>query len=67
MLSGIVTGGGFNSSGVSSYSGGAALGAAATSMAVLSSRMTKAAGAPVQSHPAVGRRFKGGNSAMRCC
>lgn len=45
MLSGIITGGGFNSSGVSNYSGGQVMGAAATSMAVASMGMTKAVGA----------------------
>ena len=45
MLSGIITGGGFNSSGVSNYSGGQVMGAAATSLAVASRGMTKAVGA----------------------
>lgn len=63
MLSGIVTGGGFNSSGVSSYSGGAALGAAATSMAVMSMGMTKAAGALSSIASALGGG-QGGNSAI---
>lgn len=43
MLSGIVTGGGFNSSGVSNYSGGQVMGAAATSMAVASMGLSAAA------------------------
>lgn len=63
MLSGIVTGGGFNSSGVSNFSGGAALGAAATSMAVMSMGMTKAAGSISSIASALGGG-QGGNSAI---
>jgi len=63
MLSSIVTSGGFNSSGVSNYSGGAVLGAAATSMAVTSMGMTKAAGALTSIASALGGG-QGGNSAI---
>ncbi len=63
MLSGIVTGGGFNSSGVSNYSGGQVMGAAATSMAVASMGMTKAAGAITSIASALGGG-KGSNSAI---
>ncbi|MBK6619300.1 MAG: P-type conjugative transfer protein TrbL [Nitrosomonas sp.] len=45
MLSSIVTGGGFNSSGVTNYTGGQVMGAAATSLAIASMGMTKAASA----------------------
>jgi len=63
MLSGIVTGGGFNSSGVSNYSGGQVMGAAATSMAVTSMGMTKAASA-LSSIASIMGGGKGGNSAI---
>ncbi len=63
MLSGIVTGGGFNSSGVSNYSGGQVMGAAATSMAVASMGLTKIAGS-LSSISSVLGSGKGGNSAV---
>ena len=63
MLSGIVTGGGFNSSGVSNYSGGQVMGAAATSMAVASMGMTKAAGSISTIASLLGGE-KGSNSAI---
>ena len=45
MLSSIVTGGGFNSSGVTNYTGGQVMGAAAASLAVTSLGITRAASA----------------------
>lgn len=63
MLSGIVTGGGFNSSGVSNYSGGQVMGAAATSMAIASMGMTKAAGSISTVASLLGGE-KGSNSAI---
>ncbi len=63
MLSGIVTGGGFNSSGVSNYSGGQVMGAAATSMALASMGKTKAAG-PISTVASLLGGEKGSNSAI---
>lgn len=63
MLSSIVTGGGFNSSGVSNFTGGAMAGAVATSMATMSLGMTKAVGTLDAIKSIVGGG-QGGNSAI---
>ncbi len=63
MLSGVITGGGFNSGGASNYTGGQVMNAAATSMVVASLGMTKAAGS-LSSIVSMLGAGSGGNSAI---